>query len=162
MKRFLLITCLSTQLVSCSSIDKSMIYTGLAGVAVGAIAGRALSPDRESDNFNTVLGAGVGALSGALIGAHFFKADPDNREMKTMLVPDIKKGEMPKDLEIGIPLSEKLYTVMPDTTNLPDHLKDKIKKQVIVEKTMAERVIRGEGGKTIVIPQTTVIEVDYQ
>lgn len=162
MKNLFLLIAISSQLVSCSSLNKTMIYSGLAGAVIGGFAGRALSPDRESDNFNTLLGAGLGSASGAAIGTYFFMDDPDNRSMKTMLVPDTKKGEIPKDLDIGIPLSEKLYTVMPDTSAIPEHLKDKVKKQVIVEKTMAERVIKGEGTKTIVIPQSTVIEVDYQ
>lgn len=147
---------------SCSSIDKSMIYSGLAGSIMGGFAGRYLSPDRESDKFNIILGATIGGAVGGGVGAYFFKQDPDNRSMKTMLAPVNDKSTSRENFEIGSPISEKFYTVTPDTSTIPDHLKDKIKKQIIVEKIMPERIINGEGGKTTLIPETKVIEINYQ
>jgi hypothetical protein len=161
MKKAILITITTLTLTSCSSIDKSMIYSGLAGAIVGGFAGRYVSPDRESDKLNIAIGSMAGAALGAGVGAYFFNQDPDNRKMKTMLEP-VNDKQVHKDFDIGVPISEKYYTVTPDTTNIPEHLKSKVKNQVIIEKTIPERIINGEGGKTTLIPESKVIEFDYQ
>ena len=164
MKKTILVIVSSFSLVSCSSLDKSMIYSGLAGAIVGGLIGRYASPDKESDKLNIMLGSTVGAVTGAGVGAYFFKQDPDNRSMKTMLNPNGKQGNQAnsKDFDIGIPINEKFYTVSPDTSKVPEHLKGKVKKQIIIEKTIPERMVSGEGGKTTLIPETKVIEFDYQ
>lgn len=161
-KKIILITVSSLTLTSCSSIEKSMIYSGLAGAVIGGFVGRFASPDRESDKLNMALGSMIGGAAGAGVGAYFYKLDPDNRTMKTML--DMKNGKQDdmKNFEIGIPITEKFYTVTPDTSNIPEHLKNKVKKQIIIEKTIPERVVTGIGGKSTLIPETKVIEFDYQ
>ena len=161
MKKTILVVVSSFSLASCSSLDKSMIYSGLAGAIVGGFIGRYASPDRESDKLNIMLGSTIGAATGAGVGAYFFKQDPDNRSMKTMLTANGKQGNS-KDFDIGIPINEKFYTISPDTSKVPDRLKDKVKKQIIIEKTIPERMVSGEGGKTTVIPETKIIEFDYQ
>ena len=50
---------------SCSSLNSTLVYGGLSGAVVGAGAGYALSPDKESDAFNTVAWGAVGAFIGA-------------------------------------------------------------------------------------------------
>ncbi len=163
MKNIILITITSLTLTSCSSIDKSMIYSGLVGGIIGGFAGRYLSPDRESDKFNTVLGSTIGVAAGAGVGAYFFNQDPDNRTMKTMLAPIGNKENLKaNDFDIGVPISEKFYTVTPDTSKIPEHLRDKVKKQIVTEKTIPERVVRGVDGKTTLIPESKIIEIDYQ
>ena len=161
-KKIILITVSSLTITSCSSIEKSMIYSGLAGAVIGGFVGRFASPDRESDKLNMALGSMIGGVAGAGVGAYFYKIDPDNRTMKTML--DMKNGKQDdmKNFEIGIPITEKFYTVTPDTSNIPDHLKSRVKKQIIIEKTIPERVVTGIGGKTTLIPETKVIEFDYR
>lgn len=162
MKKNIFILLISLTLNSCSSIDKSMIYSGLAGAVLGGFVGRYASPDRESDKLNALMGISIGAAAGAGIGAYFFKLDPDNRNMKTMLNSNSSFDEKEKDFEVGIPISEKYYTVTPDTTKVPESLKDKVKKQIIIEKIIPERIVKGEGGKSTLIPETKVIEFDYQ
>lgn len=164
-KTFIFIILIPLTLTSCSSLDKSMIYSGLAGAVLGGFVGRFASPNQESDKFNAMLGVAIGAGVGAGVGAYFFRQDPDNREMKTMLnSPSEKQAKLDKqkEFEIGIPISEKFYTVTPDTTKVPASLKDKVKKQIIIEKTIPERMVSGEGGKTTLIPETKIIEFDYQ
>jgi hypothetical protein len=161
-KKMILITIASLGLSSCSSIEKSMIYSGIAGAVIGGFVGRYASPDRESDKINIAIGSMIGGVGGASVGAYFYKLDPDNRNMKTMLNgSDVNKNN-PKNFEIGVPISEKFYTITPDTSKIPEHLKDKVKKQIIIEKTIPERVVNGEGGKSTLIPETKVIEFDYQ
>lgn len=162
MKKLFVSLIVSISLVSCSSIDKSMIYSGLAGAVIGGFVGRYASPNIDSDKFNTALGVAVGSALGAGVGAYFFKLDPDNRSMKTMLSSESIKRPNPNEYDIGTPVSEKYYTVNPDTKNVPANLKDKIKKQIIIEKIIPERVVKGEGGKSTLIPETKVIEYDYQ
>lgn len=161
-RKMILITVTSLSLTSCSSIEKSMIYSGIAGAVIGGFVGRYASPDRESDKINIAIGSMIGGVGGAGVGAYFFKQDPDNRNMKTMLNNSTGKQDNLKNFEIGVPISEKFYTVTPDTSNIPAHLKDKVKKQIIIEKTIPERVVNGEGGKATLIPETKVIEFDYQ
>ena len=161
-KKMILITITTLGLSSCSSIDKSMIYSGLAGAVIGGFVGRFASPDRESDKVNIAIGSIIGGIGGAGVGAYFFNQDPDNRNMKTMLNNSISNQKSLNHFEIGVPISEKFYTVTPDTSNIPEHLKDKVKKQIIIEKTIPERVVNGEGGKATLIPETKVIEFDYQ
>ena len=162
MKNIILITVASLTLSSCSSIDKSMIYSGLAGAVIGGFVGRFASPDKESDKLNAALGSAIGAAAGAGVGTYFFKQDPDNRTMKTMITPLIAKQDNLKNFDIGVPINEKFYTVSPDTSKVPARLKDRVKKQIIIEKTIPERVVSGEGGKSTLIPETKVIEFDYQ
>lgn len=147
---------------SCSSLDKSMIYSGLAGAVLGGFVGRYTSPDKESDKLNALLGTTIGAGVGAGVGAYFFHQDPDNRSMKTMLNAEKSIPDKQKDFEIGIPVSKKFYTITPDTSKVPESLKDKVKKQIMIEKTIPERMVNGEGGKSTLIPETKVIEFDYQ
>lgn len=161
-KKMILITITTLGLSSCSSIDKSMIYSGLAGAVIGGFVGRFASPDRESDKVNIAIGSIIGGISGAGVGAYFFNQDPDNRNMKTMLNTSSSNQNSLNHFEIGVPISEKFYTITPDTSNIPEHLKDKVKKQIIIEKTIPERVVKGEGGKATLIPETKVIEFDYQ
>jgi hypothetical protein len=163
-KSKILIITFSVFISSCSSLDKSMIYSGLSTAVIGGFVGKYASPDKESDKFNIGIGAAAGALIGAGIGAYFFNQDPDNRTMKTMLEinPDDKNKLNQESFDIGSPINEKYYTVYPDTSKVPSHLKDKIKKQIIIEKTMPAREIIGKNGKTTIIPETKILEYDYQ
>lgn len=159
-KIFIIIALLTSS--SCSSLNKTLLYSAVTGSIVGGIAGKMLSPDRESNGFNTGLGLVAGAAVGAGVGYMLFKEDPDNRELKTMIdAPDMKRVNV-IPFDVGVPISENYYKVKPDTSNLPDHLKDKVKMQVIREKKIPSRVQEGTNGKSIFVPETTVIEYDYE
>ena len=127
MKKFIIVIVASILLTSCSSIEKSMIYSGLAGAVIGGFVGRFASPDRESDKLNIAIGSMIGGIGGASVGAYFYKLDPDNRNIKTMLNTSNGKPDDLKNFDIGIPINEKFYTITPDTSNIPIHLKDKVK-----------------------------------
>lgn len=161
MKRSLVLV-LTFFLTSCSSLNKTLVYSSMTGAIIGGITGKMLSPDKESNGFNTGLGIATGALVGAGVGYLFFKEDPDNRPLKTMLDPidNSKTKFIPHD--IGFPINEKVYRVKPDTSNIPDHLKDKIKDQIIIEKEFPSRVEQGDSGKSIYFEKQTVIEYDYE
>jgi hypothetical protein len=162
MKNVFVYLVISSTLVSCSSLNKTFVYSSLAGAVIGGITGKMLSPDKESNGFNTSLGAAAGAVVGAGVGYWLFKEDPDNRTLKTMLDPvDNQKVKIPFH-DIGIPLDEKFYKVTPDTSNIPEHLKNKVKKQIIIEKKLPSRIEQGDGGKSVFYPEQIVIEYDYE
>lgn len=154
---------LSLTLTSCSSLNKSVIYGGATGAITGAIAGRMLSPDKESNNFN----AGLGAISGAIVGAGIsyllYKEDPENKTLTTMIVPKENTYEKKKINwdDLGLKINSQHYRVKPDTSNIPEHLKDKVKDQIITEKTIPERVEKDEDGKSVYYPEQKIIEFNY-
>jgi uncharacterized membrane protein YeaQ/YmgE (transglycosylase-associated protein family) len=159
----LIIVSLATS--SCSSLNSTLVYGGLSGAVVGAGAGYALSPDKESDAFNTVAWGAVGAFIGAGIAYLLRADDPDNQEMKQMIrkdkvINDFKPLNEDFGFQIVKPTESKSFVVPED--KLPDRLKGRIKKQVITEHVINERVEKKEGGKTIVYPETKVYEYDYQ
>ena len=165
MKLLSILIMVSVVTSSCSSLNSTLVYGGLSGAVVGAGAGYALSPDKESDGFNTVAWGAVGAFIGAGIAYLLRADDPDNQEMKQM----IRKDKLPSDVkpsnedlgfELIQPSESKSYVVPED--KLPDRLKDKIKKQIITEHIINERIEKKDGGKTLVYPETKVYEYDYQ
>lgn len=169
MKTYSLILIISFSLTSCSSLNSTLVYGSLGGAAVGAVAGHALSPDAESDVFNTALWGAMGAFIGAGVAYLLRADDPDNQEMKQMIRKDkpekLNDEEMkPLNEDFGfqvIKANESKSYVVP-TENLPSRLKDKVKKQIITEHIINERVEKKDGGRTIVYPETKVYEYDYQ
>lgn len=150
---------------SCSSLNTTLVYGGAGGAAVGAIAGHTLSPDRESDAFNTVVWGLVGGVVGAGISYLLRADDPDNQEMKQMLRKDALSINNPPLVEdFGfqlIPPSDSKSFVVPDQT-IPERLKGRVKKQIVTEHIVQERIEKKEGGKTIVYPETKVYEYDFE
>ncbi|MBC7540150.1 MAG: hypothetical protein H7281_15100 [Bacteriovorax sp.] len=164
MKNILITVCILS-ITSCSTTKSSILYGGLAGAAVGGIAGYSFSPDKESDGFNTIVWGAVGAAIGAGIGYLLNSDDPDNKEMSQMIKRDKlndSPNPIPEDLGFKLvePSESKSYLV--PAQNLPERLKGLVKKQIITEHTILERVEKKEGGKTIVYPETKVYEYDYQ
>ena len=162
-KYLILIICILIS--SCSSMNSTIVYGGLSGASVGAISGHVLSPDRESDTFNTITWGVVGAFLGAGIAYLLRVDDPDNKEMKQMIRPPITEEiNSTSNHDIGFKLitpdSSKSYLV-PDQ-NLPERLKGKVKKQIITEHLIKERIEKSDDGKTLVYPETKVYEYDYQ
>jgi hypothetical protein len=154
---------------SCSSFNQSanstIMYGGLGGAVVGAGAGYAFSPDRDSDVFNSVLWGAVGAFIGAGIGYLLRSDDPDNREMKQMIrsekgINDIKPLNEDFGFQLIKPTESRSY-IVPDQ-KIPDRLKGLVKKQIITEHIISERVEKKESGKTIVYPETKVYEYDFE
>jgi uncharacterized membrane protein YeaQ/YmgE (transglycosylase-associated protein family) len=160
-----LIFSLSLMLTSCSSMNSTLIYGGVSGAAVGGIAGNTLSPNKESDVFNTALWGVVGAFIGSGIAYLLRADDPDNQEMKQMIRRDMPPQEPLKlSDDFGfkvIKASESNSYIIPDQT-LPERLKGLVKKQIITEHIVNERIEKKEGGKTVIYPETKVYEYDYQ
>lgn len=150
-------------LISCSSLKKSVIYGGLAGAAIGAAAGNALSPNPESRMPNTAVWGSLGLLGGAALGYLFHMDDPENRELPSMILPS---GEAPsaKDKKLNeaivIPSDSRKYKV--EAGPLPTHLKGKVKNPYIIEHVIPERVEELRNGKTITIEAHKAWEVSFE
>lgn len=120
---------------SCTSVQKQKLYAGIAGAAVagivGAQLGKELSPNKQSDRLNQAIGTGVGILSGAFIGAKIgeslWEANPENRQLPSMLLPDENPNlpETPKaQVKILTPSNPKKIKI---ETEMPSFLKGKVK-----------------------------------
>jgi hypothetical protein len=148
---------------SCSSLNKSLIYGGLAGSAIGIAGGHALSPDSESRIPNMAVWGSLGLLAGAGLGYLFHMDDPENRELPSMILPS---GERPHSQDgkfnqaIIIPKDSKKYKI--ESGPLPDHLKNKVKKPFVIEHEIPERIEELKNGKTITIEAHKAWEVSFE
>lgn len=147
---------------SCSSLKKSLVYGGLSGGAIGAVAGSSLSPDAYSRAPNAFIWGGLGLVTGAALGYFFFKEDPENRDLPQMILRENKKMDRSEDYTgpVIIPTSALKYKVQ--DTDLPPSLKSKIPKPSIIELTIPERIQKLENGRTLVIEEHKATEVIYE
>ena len=162
MKQTFTILLLLVSLVSCTSLKKSMVYGGLAGGAIGAYAGSALSPDSYSKAPNALIWGGVGALAGAALGYFFFHDDPENRDLPHMILKDQNKIRSTDEFSspMIIPTEASLYKIK--DSPLPDSLRSKVPRPSIIEMTIPERIQHLENGRTIVIEAHKATEVVYE
>lgn len=163
--------------ISCSTLNKSKLYSGAAGAVigglVGSVAGKELSPNSESDNFNQNLGLSLGAASGALIGSHLgaksFKEDPENfkgdpieieykNKKKDNLVPLNQTEIQLSDLGIKIEATTPEVYQVKTTPEVPAKYKDDVYKQLVIKHKIPEKRIRLKNGKTYILKETELIE----
>jgi len=150
---------------SCSTMNKTLIYSSIAGAVLGGFIGKELSPDRDSDAFNTVIGATTGAALTTAVGYYFYKdanpaldlkQSPLKEDIPMVPIPDQSFGQdklriVPK---IG-PTGKKEYLKFSD--NLPDEIKLTAKKQYF-KKYKTEAYSFDQDGRTYQIPSFEVIE----
>ena len=161
MKQFSFLVILIS-LSSCTSLRKSMVYGGLAGGAIGAYAGSALSPDSYSKAPNALIWGGVSALTGAALGYLFFNDDPENRDLPQMILKDQKKIRTSEDFSAPmiIPTEAHMYKIK--NGPLPDSLKSKVPHPSIIEMTIPERIQHLDNGRTLVIEEHKATEIVYE
>lgn len=152
-------------LAGCSSLKKSLAYGGLVGGVLGGFAGAELSPNKESKMANALVFGTTGIVAGAALAYYFRADDPDNREMDQMILEDKKELSHFNEAK-----NEKIKVIPAKTTNeikvvgdlVPEELREVVKKQVIREHILPQRVEKGADGKTFVYPESKVIEYDYE
>ncbi len=83
-------------LTSCSSLKKQVTYTSITGSLLGGVIGKELSPNKESDPFNTVIGAVAGAVLAGTLGYYLYE---DGNPTKNLKPVDVKNMESVKTLD---------------------------------------------------------------
>ncbi len=149
---------------SCSTLKKTIVYSSLAGGAAGAASGYVLSPNKESQGFNTAVFGIVGAAAAALIGYSMYEDDPRNKklnhilEKKDPLGPNTLGLDL-NDLKIEAHLDQGQKYETP-VKELPKELEGKVKKQYIIKYQSKERYLN-KGNKTFYIPSFQIYEHAY-
>ena len=72
----------------CSSLRGTLITGSVLGGSLGAMSGFVFSPNKESKPGNGLVFGAIGAGLGALIANYFYTNDPENRDLKQMMIPD--------------------------------------------------------------------------
>jgi len=159
-------------LSSCSSLRGSIMTGSIIGGSLGAMSGVVFSPNKESRNGNALVFGAIGAGAGALLANYFYSNDPENRDLKQMMIPEdpLKK----KNEEVPLfDFNPELKNLKPEITfkptkkyeipieKLPDELKGKVKKQYLLEYETDAKTIQYQG-KTIEISPFKAYEHVYE
>ena len=168
----LLFLILSIFTSGCSTLRGSITAGSIIGGTLGAMSGAVFSPDKESVNGNALVFGAIGAGAGALLAHYFFTNDPENRDLKQMMVPELapvnKKEEVPL-----FDFHPELKNIKPDLNfkpvkkyevpleKLPANLQGKVKKQYLLEYESEAKTIQYEG-KTIDIEPFKAYEHVYE
>ncbi len=168
----LIIILTGTMLLSgCSSLRGSITVGSLIGGTLGAMSGVVFSPNKESRNGNALIFGTVGAASGALLSHYFYTNDPENRDLKQMMIPN---DPLKKNTEVPLfDFSPELKNVKPELSfkpvkkyevpieKLPESLQGKVKKQYLLEYESEAKTIQYQG-KTIEISPFKAYEHVYE
>lgn len=157
----------------CSTLRGSITSGGIIGGTLGAMSGAIFSPNKESVPGNALVFGAIGAGAGALLAHYLYINDPENRDLKQMMIPELapinKKSE-------EVPLFDfhpELKNIKPDLSfkpvkkyevpieKLPPNLVGKVKKQYLMEYESEGRTIQYEG-KTIDIGPFKAYEHVYE
>lgn len=168
----LLIILSGTMLLSgCSSLRGSITVGSIIGGTLGAMSGVVFSPNKESRNGNALIFGTVGAASGALLSHYFYTNDPENRDLKQMIIPN---DPLKKNTEVPLfDFSPELKNIKPELSfkpikkyevpieKLPESLQGKVKKQYLLEYESEAKTIQYQG-KTIEIAPFKAYEHVYE
>jgi hypothetical protein len=166
---------------SCATARKSKmvgaITGGLLGSFIGAMVSKETSPNPESDSLNQIIGLSVGLSAGTWagyqLGDSLHNENPENYKGKELKIENVSKrtysqkpiqGDRKLDFsDLKIEFDDADTDAYLDTVSneVPSHLKDKVKKQVILEHKIPQQKFQTEDGKTIIINETTAIEHIY-
>jgi hypothetical protein len=169
---FILIFLLSIMFSGCSTLRGSITAGGIIGGTLGAMSGAIFSPNKDSVPGNALVFGAMGAGAGALLANYLYTNDPENRDLKQMMVPELapinKKEEAPL-----FDFHPELKNIKPDLSfkpvkkyevpieKLPDNLQGKVKKQYLMEYESEGKTIQYEG-KTIDIGPFKAYEHVYE
>lgn len=168
----LIIILTGTMLLSgCSSLRGSITVGSIIGGTLGAMSGVVFSPNKESRNGNALIFGTVGAVSGALLSHYFYTNDPENRDLKQMIIPN---DPLKKNTEVPLfDFSPELKNIKPELSfkpikkyevpieKLPESLQGKVKKQYLLEYESEAKTIQYQG-KTIEIAPFKAYEHVYE
>jgi hypothetical protein len=168
----LLLLILILNLSGCSTLRGSLTAGGIIGGTLGAMSGAVFSPNKQSVPGNALAFGIIGAGAGALVAHYFYTNDPENRDLKQMMIPELapvnKKDEVPL-----FDFHPELKNIKPDLNfkpvkkyevpieKLPANLQGKVKKQYLLEYESEGKTIQYEG-KTIDIGPFKAYEHVYE
>lgn len=149
---------------SCSSLKKSMIYSGVTFGAAGAFAGVSLSPDSYSKPHNAVILGGLGVLLGTGLAYYFWKDDPENKDLPSMILPEnnLNTENIESAKQIIIPKRSSKYHLKDLGLDVPENIKNKLPKAYVIEHVIPERVEKLNDGKSIVVDEHNAYEVSFE
>lgn len=158
-------------LSGCSSLRGSLSIGSMVGGTLGAMSGVVFSPNKESRNGNALVFGAMGAASGALLSYYFYTNDPENRDLKQMMIPN---DPLKKNVEVPLfDFNPELKNIKPELSfkpikkyevpieKLPESLQGKVKKQYLLEYETEAKTIQYQG-KTIEIEPFKAYEHVYE
>lgn len=170
LKAFLLAS--SILITGCSSLKGTLITGSVLGGSIGAMSGIIFSPNKNSKPANALVFGVIGASLGALVGHYFYTNDPENRDLKQMIMDDDKKINSKKEVPL-FDFNPDLKNIKPDISfkpvkkyevpqeKLPKDLEGKVKKQFLLEYETEGKTIQYEG-RTIEISPFKAWEHVYE
>ncbi len=162
---------------SCSTLSKSKTYGAITGTLIcgvlGASLGKELSPNKESKGFNKLLGgvsgAGLCGVGGYFLVAHLYKSDP--RNMEDVPIDFNKKQVSPRQETLSedyeninfsdLSLEQDYQNQIPIIKQLPDSLRDKVKRQKLIHYQVKPQTIITKDGRTLYFSGGEAIEHRY-
>ena len=170
--RISLISLILVLLSGCSSLRGSLSTGAIIGGSLGAMSGMVFSPNKESRNGNALIFGALGAGAGALLANYLYTSDPENRDLKQMMIPDDPLKKMSDEVPL-FDFTPELKNIKPELSfkpvkkyevpieKLPDELKGKVKKQYLLEYETEAKTIQYQG-KTIEISPFKAYEHVYE
>ncbi|AUN97631.1 hypothetical protein C0V70_05780 [Bacteriovorax stolpii] len=170
--RISLISLILVLLTGCSSLRGSLSTGAIIGGSLGAMSGMVFSPNKESRNGNALIFGALGAGAGALLANYLYTSDPENRDLKQMMIPDDPLKKKSEEVPL-FDFTPELQNIKPELSfkpvkkyevpieKLPDELKGKVKKQYLLEYETEAKTIQYQG-KTIEISPFKAYEHVYE
>lgn len=170
--RISLLTIFLLTLTSCSSLRGSITVGSILGGTLGAMSGVVFSPNKESRAGNALVFGTIGAGAGALLSHYLYTTDPENRDLKQMIIPDENKNKKTETVPL-FDFNPELKNIKPELTfkplkkyevpieKLPESLQGKVKKQYLLEYESEAKTIQYQG-KTIEIAPFKAYEHVYE
>ncbi len=156
---------------SCSTLKSSLLTGSITGGSLGVASGVIFSPNKESRPANALVFGVLGASLGALLTHYFYTNDPENRDLKQMILDD-DKTKLKKEVPL-FDFNPDLKNIKPDVSfkpvkkyevpieKLPESLQGKVKKQFLLEYETEGKTIQYEG-RTIEISPFKAWEHVYE
>ncbi len=170
---FLIFLVLSILISGCSTLRGALSTGGIIGGSLGAMSGAVFSPNKDSVPGNALIFGAIGAGAGALLAHYLYTNDPENRDLKQMMVPELAPINKKNDEAPLFDFHPELKNINPDLSfkpvkkyevpleKLPESLQGKVKKQYLLEYESEGKTIQYEG-KTIDIGPFKAYEHVYE
>lgn len=167
-------------LSSCSTAGRSRVYGAIAGSLIagylGMELGRELSPNKDSERGNKIMGLATGTITGGMTGYYlgnmFYEDDPQNHEDPPLKFDRSLEPPQQEELKSGseiINLSDlaisrsSLKAVYEASVikGVPKELEESVSKQRILRHVINPHVFKTNDGRTFYFKGGEAIEHQY-